>query len=99
MQALSEEDRRLWMEAMDGREPVGYKFILQWQREDRERETEREKGVRVLKEKQKPKYWTKNFRKEVKQWTIKTNFIKQREKDKNNNNKTEITSPKCHSKR
>ncbi|KAG7220069.1 hypothetical protein INR49_008963 [Caranx melampygus] len=24
MQALSEEDRRLWMEAMDGREPVGY---------------------------------------------------------------------------
>lgn len=22
MQALSEEDRRLWMEAMDGREPV-----------------------------------------------------------------------------
>lgn len=23
MQALSEEDRRLWMEAMDGREPVG----------------------------------------------------------------------------
>lgn len=31
MQALSEEDRRLWMEAMDGREPVGchgYQFIL-----------------------------------------------------------------------
>uniref|UniRef100_A0AAQ5ZHC7 Rho GTPase-activating protein 26 n=1 Tax=Amphiprion ocellaris TaxID=80972 RepID=A0AAQ5ZHC7_AMPOC len=24
MQAMSEEDRRLWMEAMDGREPVGY---------------------------------------------------------------------------
>uniref|UniRef100_A0AAX7U7Z5 Rho-type GTPase-activating protein 26 n=1 Tax=Astatotilapia calliptera TaxID=8154 RepID=A0AAX7U7Z5_ASTCA len=24
MQALSEEDRRLWMEAMDGREPVGF---------------------------------------------------------------------------
>jgi len=24
MQALSEEDRRLWMEAMDGREPVLY---------------------------------------------------------------------------
>lgn len=23
MQAISEEDRRLWMEAMDGREPVG----------------------------------------------------------------------------
>lgn len=23
MQALSEEERRLWMEAMDGREPVG----------------------------------------------------------------------------
>uniref|UniRef100_A0A671U9S9 Rho GTPase-activating protein 26 n=1 Tax=Sparus aurata TaxID=8175 RepID=A0A671U9S9_SPAAU len=31
MQALSEEDRRLWMEAMDGREPVryhGYQFVL-----------------------------------------------------------------------
>uniref|UniRef100_A0A8K9XEA0 Rho GTPase activating protein 26 n=1 Tax=Oncorhynchus mykiss TaxID=8022 RepID=A0A8K9XEA0_ONCMY len=31
MQALSEEDRRLWMEAMDGREPVrcqGYTLIL-----------------------------------------------------------------------
>uniref|UniRef100_A0A673YYS6 Rho GTPase activating protein 26 n=1 Tax=Salmo trutta TaxID=8032 RepID=A0A673YYS6_SALTR len=31
MQALSEEDRRLWMEAMDGREPVrchGYSIIL-----------------------------------------------------------------------
>lgn len=31
MQALSEEDRRLWMEAMDGREPVGfhgYRFVL-----------------------------------------------------------------------
>uniref|UniRef100_A0A669CZF2 Rho GTPase-activating protein 26 n=1 Tax=Oreochromis niloticus TaxID=8128 RepID=A0A669CZF2_ORENI len=27
MQALSEEDRRLWMEAMDGREPVGYSFL------------------------------------------------------------------------
>nr|XP_019952642.1 PREDICTED: rho GTPase-activating protein 26 [Paralichthys olivaceus] len=27
MQALSEEDRRLWMEAMDGREPVGYHGI------------------------------------------------------------------------
>uniref|UniRef100_A0A8C9S585 Rho GTPase-activating protein 26 n=1 Tax=Scleropages formosus TaxID=113540 RepID=A0A8C9S585_SCLFO len=25
MQALSEEDRRLWMEAMDGREPVGFR--------------------------------------------------------------------------
>uniref|UniRef100_A0A3Q3NHI8 Rho GTPase-activating protein 26 n=1 Tax=Labrus bergylta TaxID=56723 RepID=A0A3Q3NHI8_9LABR len=32
MQALSEEDRRLWMEAMDGREPVGnqgYGFLAQ----------------------------------------------------------------------
>uniref|UniRef100_A0A667Y5T3 Rho GTPase-activating protein 26 n=1 Tax=Myripristis murdjan TaxID=586833 RepID=A0A667Y5T3_9TELE len=28
MQALSEEDRRLWMEAMDGREPVGYHGYL-----------------------------------------------------------------------
>lgn len=31
MQALSEEDRRLWMEAMDGREPVGcygYRLFL-----------------------------------------------------------------------
>uniref|UniRef100_A0A4W6ETI2 Rho GTPase-activating protein 26 n=1 Tax=Lates calcarifer TaxID=8187 RepID=A0A4W6ETI2_LATCA len=27
MQALSEEDRRLWMEAMDGREPVGSHFF------------------------------------------------------------------------
>uniref|UniRef100_A0A7N5ZST7 Rho GTPase-activating protein 26 n=1 Tax=Anabas testudineus TaxID=64144 RepID=A0A7N5ZST7_ANATE len=27
MQALSEEDRRLWMEAMDGREPVGYHVV------------------------------------------------------------------------
>uniref|UniRef100_A0A672FW98 Rho-GAP domain-containing protein n=1 Tax=Salarias fasciatus TaxID=181472 RepID=A0A672FW98_SALFA len=27
MQALSEEDRRLWMEAMDGREPVGYHVL------------------------------------------------------------------------
>lgn len=26
MQALSEEDRRLWMEAMDGREPVSSNF-------------------------------------------------------------------------
>lgn len=26
MQALSEEDRRLWMEAMDGREPVSSSF-------------------------------------------------------------------------
>lgn len=36
MQALSEEDRRLWMEAMDGREPVGYHgywFALTWQRQ------------------------------------------------------------------
>uniref|UniRef100_A0A8C7YKY0 Rho GTPase activating protein 26 n=1 Tax=Oryzias sinensis TaxID=183150 RepID=A0A8C7YKY0_9TELE len=28
MQALSEEDRRLWMEAMDGREPVGFHVSL-----------------------------------------------------------------------
>ena len=37
MQALSEEDRRLWMEAMDGREPVryhGYQFVLGWEREN-----------------------------------------------------------------
>lgn len=36
MQALSEEDRRLWMEAMDGREPVGchgYQFALMWHRQ------------------------------------------------------------------
>lgn len=26
MQAMSEEDRRLWMEAMDGREPVSSNF-------------------------------------------------------------------------
>ncbi len=24
LQALSEEDRRLWLDAMDGKEPVGY---------------------------------------------------------------------------
>uniref|UniRef100_A0A8C3RG44 Rho GTPase-activating protein 26 n=1 Tax=Cyanoderma ruficeps TaxID=181631 RepID=A0A8C3RG44_9PASS len=29
MQALSEEDRRLWMEAMDGREPVSTNFAAQ----------------------------------------------------------------------
>ena len=37
MQALSEEDRRLWMEAMDGREPVryhGYQFVLMCEREN-----------------------------------------------------------------
>lgn len=32
MQALSEEDRRLWMEAMDGREPVCRSFTFLFNR-------------------------------------------------------------------
>lgn len=46
MQALSEDDRRLWMEAMDGREPVGchgYQFALMWQRRAVDRQTRRER--------------------------------------------------------
>uniref|UniRef100_A0A667XG64 Rho GTPase-activating protein 26 n=1 Tax=Myripristis murdjan TaxID=586833 RepID=A0A667XG64_9TELE len=47
MQALSEEDRRLWMEAMDGREPVGYHGYLpdclaDHMRRERERQTDRQ---------------------------------------------------------
>lgn len=35
MQALSEEDRRLWMEAMDGREPVSRSFGQEFGAESR----------------------------------------------------------------
>uniref|UniRef100_A0A7N9AQC0 Rho GTPase activating protein 26 n=1 Tax=Mastacembelus armatus TaxID=205130 RepID=A0A7N9AQC0_9TELE len=40
MQAMSEEDRRLWMEAMDGREPVGYhgyQFVVVTEAKERQR--------------------------------------------------------------
>uniref|UniRef100_A0A7N8YG47 Rho GTPase-activating protein 26 n=1 Tax=Mastacembelus armatus TaxID=205130 RepID=A0A7N8YG47_9TELE len=50
MQAMSEEDRRLWMEAMDGREPVGYhgyQFVVVTEAKERQRK-KKNKRVSML---------------------------------------------------